>query len=82
MQEREKIACKRVLNHAVQLRSKHKEIDLLHAQREEEAHRQVINAETETQMTEHILQYENQIVKLNDTNKHLVSSYLPSILSC
>ena len=49
---------------------------MLHAQQKEEACQQALNLEMETQMTEQILQYENEIAKLNDANRHLVSLIL------
>jgi len=75
MHHREELTQQKALDHAIQLRARNKEIDDLCIQQEEEACRRAADQEIETQMTEHILQYEDQIRRLNDTNKHLASKF-------
>lgn len=76
IRDREEITRQRALEHAVRLKAQQAEIQALRRQCEEEERRHAADQETETQMTEQILQYEYQITELRKVNEQLVSPLL------
>ncbi|KJA13945.1 hypothetical protein HYPSUDRAFT_1074622 [Hypholoma sublateritium FD-334 SS-4] len=71
IRDREEITRHRALEHAVRLRNQRKEIQVLRSRCEEEERRRAADQETETQMTEQILQYERKIMELTKVNEQL-----------